>query len=111
YRTGIPRPRSAAGVGKPAVCKLPAGRDVSARTGANIPGSLVVFVVTQPVRMNTMLPLRAVQKVDNNRVADFSANHRAQNSQPLRLRFADGKRSIGVFDVAGLPPNGSVPPR
>jgi hypothetical protein len=54
--------------------------------------------------MHAVRRLSPVHEIHDDVVANFSADDRAQNTQPLGLRFYFRKRGIGVLDVARFPP-------
>ena len=53
----------------------------------------------------------AIQEIDNDLVANFGANHRAENSQPLGLRLGNGEGVVCVFDETSLRPSQLLRPR
>ena len=53
----------------------------------NVKAAFVVLVVAQPVRMDIVRKVRAVEEFDENVVAYFRADDGAENSQPLGLRL------------------------
>src|ERR1700719_4227948 len=52
----------------------------------------------------------AVKKIDNDGVTDLGANDRAQNSQPIGLRFENREGGVGILNVASLIPLGLSAP-
>src|SRR5579864_6675030 len=54
--------------------------------------------------MDVMAALAAIQEDDDDLVPDFCADHRAQNSEPVRLRLRTLKSVVRIFDVPRLRP-------
>ena len=54
--------------------------------------------------MDAVRSLAAIDKIDDDCVAHFSPDDRAQNAKPLGLWFAGGERRVRIFDISRLWP-------
>jgi hypothetical protein len=77
YRRQLTRPRTAALIREPVISKSSAGRNMGTGSAdGQVISTLIVLVIPKPVRMNVMFRLAAIEKVDQNRVANFGTDDR-----------------------------------
>src|SRR5262249_48599354 len=82
-RTGITRHRTAVSIRQPTVGKAATGRYSRSRSIRSVNRAFVILVIVKSVWMNAVRNIAAIQELYKDGVADFGANDRPQNTEPL----------------------------